>query len=142
MRKILLFLATIIATTLPVSAGGPGWLVEIVSIERIDASHAILKLRNASEQIHHPFQACAPLIVTADYKGELWPKTWSKRVTEDVHSKALDAAAELNERGQTFMFGYIGTGLVHKSKRSSCHVITRGLIYEPNTGLVAFHDRS
>ena len=131
----------IFAATLPASAGGPGWLVEIVSIERIDASHAILKLRNASDQVHKPFQVCDPLVVPADYMGEFWPKTWSEKVTEDVHVEALDAITGIQESGGTLMFGYIGTGLVHKSVRQTCYVVTRGLMFHPDLGLIAYHDR-
>lgn len=127
--------------TLPVSAGGPGWLVEIVSIERIDSSHAILKLRNASDQIHEPFQVCDPLVVTADYNGEIWPKTWSDKVTEKVHVEALDAITKIQESGKALMFGYIGTGLVHESVRLTCYVVARGLMFYPDEGLIAFHDR-
>ena len=126
----------------PVSAGGPGWLVEVVAIERVDSSHAILKLRNVADQIYVPFQICDPLVVTADYDSETWPKTWSERVTEEVHSEALDAVAEMHESDETFMFGYIGTGLVHESVRSTCHVVTHGLMFYPDEGLIAFHDRT
>jgi hypothetical protein len=141
LRKTLLALATIVIATCPAMAGGPGWLVEIVAIERIDASHAVLKLRNASGQIHVPFQACDTLVVTADYKRESWPRTWSDRVTEEVHESALDAVAQMHESGETFMFGYIGTGLVHESVRTTCRVIARGLQFHPDLGLIAYHDR-
>ena len=141
MKRILFALAAIATSICPATAGGPGWLVEIVSIERIDSSHAIIELRNASEQIHYPLQACNPLIVIADYKRESWPRTWSDEVTEEVHTEALDAAAQLSESGESFMFGYVGTGLVHESTRSTCRVVTRGLKYYPEEGLIAYHDR-
>ena len=141
MRKILLALVATSIATFPATAGGPGWLVEVVAIERIDASHAVLKLRNASDQIHEPFQVCDPLVVTADYNGEAWPKTWSKRVTETVHREALDSITRIHESGETLMFGYVGTGLVHESVRLTCYVIARGLMFHPDEGLIAFHDR-
>ena len=134
-------IAALILAIYPASAGGPGWLVEVVGIERIDKSHAVIKLKNASDQIHEPLQVCDPLVVTADYNGELWPKTWTNEVSEKVHSDALDAVTRKMESGQEFMFGYVGTGLVHESVRLTCYVVTRGLMFDSESGLIAFHDR-
>ena len=116
-------------------------MVKVVGLERIDESHAVLRLKNVSEQIHEPFQVCDPLVVTADYNGELWPKTWTNNVSEKVHSEALDAVTLKHQSGESFQFGYIGTGLVHESVRLTCHVIARGLMFYPDEGLIAFHDR-
>ena len=126
--------------TLPAFAGGPGWSVKVKSVE-LNGNEAIIKLENQDE-IYTIFQACKPLTISASYQGEHWfqlTKTWSKHTSKEKHANAIEYLQKAHKNNTKIMFGYIGTGILSKSKRNICNVISRALVISGN-GVVSFHD--
>ena len=137
MRLLAIFL---VFFTLPVFAGGPGWEVKVKSVE-LNSSEAIIELEN-QDKIYTHFQACKPLTIVASYEGEPWfklTKTWSKHTSKEKHDKAISYLVKAQKNNTPITFGYIGTGILPKSKRDFCTVISRALIISEK-GVISFHD--
>lgn len=123
------------------SAGGTHWSVLVAEVDRIDESNAVISLRNASEQGRDPLQKCEVLIVKADYhSGSIRRRTWSWRITEELHVAALDRLQEFQESATPLDFGYIGNGLLAADREAPCTVEARAIANEHGDLFLAYNE--